>query len=234
MVLRDDMMVVGDREREPLVQADAGSNGPPAKPRTRRRRSDESLSVGTIAVTMAAVIIVGFGFTAFLPSILKRDGVGSTATLTTPPAPVQPPPPVQPTQSEQFGATPPFRDPGLAQLPAPVPSDLDLHPESYKAWSLTNLAPALRTGIVPSEKQAGGGATGGALVPGAGKAAGRTALTAAEKAAVDRGLQELETKAAINAPARPTSTRFALTDEEKAAVERGLRELEKAAGQATP
>jgi len=224
-VLRDDRMVVEDRGREQRVQADAGLNESPAKPRNRRRKSDESLSVGTIAATMAGVIVVGFALTALLPSILTRDGVDSTATAVAPPASVEP------FQTEQFGAIQPVPGPDPAQQPAPVQPA----PVSNDSTSVAKTAPVLKTGSVPSEKQAGGRVTGAeVLVPNAGKGAatGRTDLTAAEKAAVARGLKELKNTAAINAPRRSATTRSALTEEEKAAVERGLRELEKAAGQA--
>jgi hypothetical protein len=97
---------------------------------------------------------------------------------------------------------------------------------------LTKTAPVLnKTGDAPSEPQAAGRAKEAeALVSGAAKgaAASRTVLTAAEQAAVDRGLKELEKTAAIRARPRPAPNRFALTEAEKASVERGLRELEKA------
>jgi len=220
-VLRE--MVAEDRGREPPVQTDIESNSSPAKSRSRRGKSDESLSVVTIAVTMAAVITIGFAFTALLPSILTRGVVESATALVTSPAVTQP------AQPEPVVAIPPAPAPRAVEPPANAPPA----PLPNTAESVAKAAPALRGSGAP-EKQVAGRATEGALVPDAGKAAGRSALTAAEKGAVDRGLQELENKAAINAPPRPASTRFALTEEEKAAVERGLRELEKAAGQATP
>jgi hypothetical protein len=84
-----------------------------------------------------------------------------------------------------------------------------------------------KTGRVPSAQQAD--VTRAHVVVPAGKAAtSRTALTAAEKAAVARGLKELEIAAANKTPPRSALNRFALTEEEKASVERGLQELEKA------
>jgi hypothetical protein len=198
VVVRDDRMAVEDRGREQLAQTEFGLKAPPAKPRNRRSKSDESLSVGTIAATMAGVIVVSFAGTALLPSILTRDPVESTTIAIAPPA-VQRPPDARPVQ-----------------LPAP---DLPA-PASTDAKSVAKTAPVLRTTSVPSAKQAGG------------RTAGPTDLTAAEKAAVARGREDLQNTAAVAAPRRPATTRPALTAEEKAAVERGLRELEKAAGEA--
>jgi len=98
---------------------------------------------------------------------------------------------------------------------------------SNQSRSVAKSAPAAKgTDTVQSPRPSTGT---NILVPsaGAGTATIRTALSAAEKATVARGLRELKNTDAINAPRRPTRNRSALTEEEKAAVERGLRELEK-------
>ena len=212
VVLRDDDMVAEDRGREQRLQTDAGLNGAPAKPRKRRSHPDERLSIRDIALTMAAVIVVSLAATAFLPSILLGD-------IVDPPAPVAAtPPPVEPAPIEQAGvAAPAAAVAPAAQPPAPAPRAT----ASSDAKSAAQTTPALRAAI-PPEKQAGGRIA----------ATGRNDLTAAEKAAVSRGLSELKSTAALTTPRRPAATRPALTDEEKAAIERGLRELEKDAGQA--
>jgi hypothetical protein len=190
----------------------------------RSRNRDDSISDKTIVAITAAWVVASFAFTALLPSILTRPNVDFTAL------PISPAP-VQPAQIEPFGVIKPVPDPGPAQLPAPVlPA-----PAASDSTSAAKTAPAFNsTGSVTSEKQADGPVTGAeVLVRSAGKAAAsRPVLTAAERAAVARGRQELENTDAIDAPRRPAPTRPSLTDEEKAAVARGLRELEKAAGQA--
>jgi hypothetical protein len=120
-------------------------------------------------------------------------------------------------------AAPAAPAPAVAAAPAPGPASKD-------APSVVANVPALR-GSAPAQPQVDRGATQQALVRDA-KTAGRTTLTAAEMAAVNRGLQELEKAAPAKAPTRvvaPTrtaATRPALTDEEKAAIERGLKALE--------
>jgi len=111
----------------------------------------------------------------------------------------------------------------LESVPAPAPPAR----VSNDPTSRARTAPVLdKTGSVASA-QAGGRVTGAeVLIPDAERR--RTALTAAEKAAVDRGLKELEITATNNPPLRPALNGFALTEAEKASVERGLRELEKA------
>jgi hypothetical protein len=169
-------------------------------------------------IAIAAVVIgIGFGVTALLPYVLTRPVVDPALTGSSP----------APIQIEPFADMEPVSAPGLARLPAPVPPA----PVPNDSTSLTKAAPALgTTGGVPTAQQAGGRAKEAeALVPAAkGTAASRTVLTAAEQAAVDRGLKELEKTAAIRARPRPAPNRFALTEAEKASVERGLRELEKA------
>lgn len=96
-VLRDEKLAVEDRKREENVQPIL-LDEPRAKWRKRDSEPDEPLSIRAIAVTMAAVIVVGFAFTLSLPSILTRGGAETTATITPPPSPVQPPP-VQPTKA---------------------------------------------------------------------------------------------------------------------------------------
>ncbi len=211
VVLRDDEMVAEDRGLEQRLQADAGLNGLLAKPRKHRSHPDERLSIRDIALTMAAVIVVSLAATAFLPSILLGDIVDP------PPTVAATPPPVEPAPIEQAGVAEPAAVAPAAQPPAPAPRATAL--SDSKAAAQT--APALRAAI-PPEKQAGGRVA----------ATGRNNLTAAEKAAVSRGLSELKSTAALAAPRRSAPPRSTLTDEEKAAIERGLRELEKDAGQA--
>jgi hypothetical protein len=223
LVLRDDPMAGEDRGSEQPGQTDSGLSEWVAKPRKRRSDSAESLSVGTIAAIMAAVIVVGFAFTAILPSILTRPGVDSTVSVVTAPQPVTPP------QVEQFGAVQPAPD--LAP-PAPLPTPVAPAPApaSNAAKSVATPPPALRPTSVPPARQA----EAAGVSAGKGPATGRIRLTAAEQAAVTRGLQELENKAAVTPPARPASPGFALTADEQAAVERGLQELAKAPGQVAP
>jgi hypothetical protein len=211
VVLRDDEMVAEDRGREQRLQTDAGLNGLLAKPRERRSHPDERLSIRDIALTMAAVIVVSLAATAFLPSLLLGDIVDPPPPLAAAPPPVEPPP------IEQAGVAEPAAVAPAVQPPAPAPRAT----ASSDSKSAAQTTPALRAAI-PPEKQAGGRVT----------ATGRNDLTAAEKAAVARGLSELKSTAALTTPRRPAATRPALSDEEKAAIERGLRELEKDAGQA--
>jgi len=172
VVVRDDRMAGEERGREHLVQTDAGLKAPPAKPRKRRSTSDESLSVGTIAATMAGVIVVSFAGTALLPSILTRDPIASTTIAIAPPA-------VQPHPTE-------LPAPGL---PAPASND---------AKSVATTAPVLRPTSVPPARQAGG-RTAAVAAPRR-PATTRSALTAEEKAAVERGLRELEKAAGQTKP----------------------------------
>ena len=236
LVLRDDQMAGEDRGSEPPRQTDSGLSEWAAKPRKRQSNPDETLSIGTIALTMAAVIVVGVAFTALLPSILTRDAVETAATVITTTSP-QPP-------IEQFGAVQPAPAPAplpaaaplpapavlapapnatasaakAAAAPAPLPAPALPAPAPNASASAAKTAPALRASV-PPERPVVANATGGIN------------MTAAEKAAVARGLAELQNTVAVNAP-RPAPARPGLTAEEKAAVERGLRELEKEAGPA--
>ena len=162
-VLGDHKAVAEDRGRAQSVQADSGLKAPPAKPRKRRSKSDKSLSVGTIAATMAGVIVVSFAGTALLPSILTRDPVRSTTIAIAPPA-------VQPRQTDARPIPPP-----APELPAPAADD---------AKTTAAIAPALRPSSVPRS-------TAAVAAPRR-PATARPALTAEEKAAVERGLRELE------------------------------------------
>ena len=240
-VLRDDRMVVEEREREPLVQADTGTKASPAKPRKRRRDPDESLSDRTIVAIATAVVAMGFMFAVFLPSILTRPSADFTRTRSGAPAVRQLKiEPLSTTQRAQVAAPPPA--PTVAAPPpapaAPAPAVPAPAASVSNSASVAKSAPvASKEASAPTAKQAGNRARGAqALVPADGKAAttSRGALTAAEKAAVDRGLKELQKGTVTKAPPRPASNRFALTAEEQAAVERGLRELEKSAQQAKP
>jgi hypothetical protein len=223
VVRRDGRFVVEDRGSEQPVQPDFGLKASPAKPRMRRRDPDESLSDRTIIAIAAVVIAIGFAFTALLPTMFERRSVDSTARVTPPTA-------ARPAQTEQFGATQPVPNPAPAQVQAPaLPA-----PVSNDSTSVAKTAPVSNTtGSAPSEKQAVGRATVAAPSPSTGKTtSGEIALTADEKAAVDRGRQALEKKAPAAAPRRAAPTRPALTAEEKAAIDRGLKELAKTTGQA--
>jgi hypothetical protein len=255
-VHRDDRMAVED-ELAPLFQTDIGQadsapDEPSAKPRRRRRESDESLSIRTIALTMAAVIAVGFGFTALLPSMFTRPAVDSTTVITTSP-PLPRPAPVQP---EQVVTVPPAPAPSPVQPQAapPAPSPVQpqaaappapaLNPVREQAAAPPAPAPSNTKAVARAapvvterasgseEKQVAPRELRDSLIPGT--ATGRITLTAAEKEAVERGLQALKNSATASAPPRPAAARFALTDAEKEAVERGLRELDKAPGQFVP
>ena len=71
------------RARSRRLRANPGRNTVPDRRRhgvgetaqTPKQARTSRLSVRDIAVTMAAVIVVAFGFTALLPSILTRDAV---------------------------------------------------------------------------------------------------------------------------------------------------------------
>jgi hypothetical protein len=217
---RNDKIVIEDLEREHQFRMAVGLM---AKARTRVD-ADERLDTKTIIRLASAVIVVGLGFTALLPSILTRDPAQATLTLTTPPAPA-PTAPAQPEQASvaQPAAAPPASPPQPVQA-APTPNDVASNAKS---------TPALRGSSAPAA-QGEARATTQLLGPNTGNDGGLT-LTAAEKAAVTRGLQELEKRAAVTPPPRPRApARPPLTDEEKAAIERGLRELEKTAGQGKP
>jgi len=135
--------------------------------------------------------------------------------------------PVPPPQTAQSVAKQPATNP-VTSVPVPsrpAPAAGNSQPVANTA-SVSNQTKS----SVQSEKQAVGRSEG-AAVPGAATPATPTALTSAEKAAVDRGRQELEKAAPRVAAPRPApvrNARNALTAEEKAAIERGLRELEKA------
>jgi hypothetical protein len=220
VVRRDDRTVVEEKIREQLVQADIGLKASPARPHPPRDPAPSVSGKAIIAIT-AAVIVMAFGLWALLPSMLTRPGVDPTPADTLP-API-------PTQVE------PFADLQPVPVPEPLPAPAAPAPVSNDSASVANTAPVLdERGRIPSAPQAGS-RVGGAdvLVPGAAKgtAASRTTLTAAEQAAVARGLKELERMAALKAQRRSAPNRFALTEAEKASVERGLRELEKAAKQ---
>jgi hypothetical protein len=223
-VTRDEKIVIEDLEREHQFRAALASS---VQAGNRLKHQHERLETGTIIRIAAAVIVVGLGSTALLPSILTRNPVGPTVTLTTSSAPAEP------AQTEQVGGAQPVREP-RPELPAaapPVPA-----PPSKNATSVATAPPVLRGSNTP-EVQGEARPTAQFAVPDAGKTDGGLALTAAEKAAVTRGLQELEKQAAVTTPPPPRPRapgRPQLTDEEKAAIERGLRELEKTAGQAAP
>ena len=212
-VLRNAKIVIEELEREPRHAY--------RPPRSRRDPDDEHISTGTIIRIAVAVIVLGLGFTALLPSVLTRDPVQSTVTLTTSSPPAQ----AAPAQTEQAGATQPVLPP-----PAQLPEAAPLPPAPDDVASVAKTTPALRGSSTPAAQGEDRATTQVPVVN-----TGGLALTAAEKAAVTRGLQELEKQAAVNPPPRSRApTRPQLTDEEKAAVERGLRELEKTAGQAKP
>jgi hypothetical protein len=209
---RNAELIIEELEREPQFARTPASN--------RRNPDDERLSTGTIVRIAAALIVLGLGFAALLPSALTRDTIEPAMTLTT----STPPELAEPAQTEHVGAVHPVLAPRPSQPtevvePAPTPDDFA---------SVVKTTPALR-GSGAFEERGEGRAPEEVLVPRAGKGAGRTPLTAAEKAAVMRGLQELEKRAAVATPRLPAPTRPRLTAEEKAAVERGLRELEKTA-----
>jgi hypothetical protein len=210
-ITRDDKIVIEDLEREHEFRAALASS---VKAGNRLARQHDRLETGTIIRIAAAVIVVGLGFTALLPSILTRDPVAPAVSLTTPAAPAAP------AQAKQLGAAQPAAEPRPELPPAvapPVPA-----PASKDATSVAKAPPVLRGSNTPD-------------VQGNGRAAAQAAMPNSGKAAVTRGLQELEKQAAVATPPRPrAAARPQLTDEEKAAVERGLRELEKAAGQAKP
>ena len=179
VVVRDDRIAGEDRVREQLVESDSGLKAPPAKPRKRRSKPDESLSVGTIAATMAGVIVVSFAGTALLPSILTRDPVESTTIAIAPPA-------VRPPSTGQIGAIRPSPDARPVQLPSPDGPA----PASNDAKSVAATAPVLRSTSVPPARQAESRTAAVAAPPR--PATARSALTAEEQAAVERGLRELE------------------------------------------
>lgn len=232
-----DKIVLEELEREHQFKAALGLM---AKTRSRPR-ADETIDTRTIIRVAAAVIVLGLGFTALLPSILTRDPADPTVTLTT----SAPPALAAPAQTEQTAVAPPVPAPPPAPLPtvAPAPAPVAPAPNAQAApapkdiASVAKTTPALRGTNAPAAL-AQSRATERASISDGGKAAGGLALTAEEKAAVARGLQALEKQApvpglekqaAVGAPRRP-----GLTAEEQAAVERGLRELEKTAGQAKP
>jgi hypothetical protein len=132
--------------------------------------------IGAIAVTVA-----NGTFTALLSSIVTRPSVVRTQTPVISAAPLQQP------EVKQSGAIEP--------VPAPAP------PARVSNDSTSGAKTLDRTGSVPSA-QAGGRVTPeDVLVPDAEQK--RTALTAEEKAAVARGLKELEITPADATPSAP-------------------------------
>ena len=231
-VIRNDKIVVEDLEREHDFRTALATS---VEAGNRLVHRQERLETGTIVRIAAAVIVVGLGFTALLPSILTRNPVEPTVTLTTSPAVGGP------AQTERVGIAQPVIEPRLDPQPAaappaaavaaapPVPAPPVPAPPSNAAASVAKAPPVLRgsnTPVVQGESRA--------ATPSVAKADGGLALTAAEKAAVTRGLQELEKRAAVTPPRPRAPARPQLTADEKAAIERGLRELEKTAGQAKP
>lgn len=228
-VLRNDKIVIEDLEREHEFRAALASS---VEAGNRLVHRQERLETGTIVRIAAAVIVVGLGFTALLPSMLTRNPVEPTLTLTTSPAVAEP------ARTEQVGAAQPASESRSDPLPAAAPAAAAPPaaaaaavpaPPSNAATSLAKAPPVLRGSNTPDVQ-----GEPRATAQSAGKAEGGIALTAAEKAAVTRGLQELEKRAAGAAPRRTVSARPQLTAEEQAAVERGLRELAKTAGEAKP
>ena len=212
---RNDKIVIEELERDHKFRMATGLAKQVNSP---EYSDDEYISTKTIIRIAAAVIVLGLAFTAILPSLLTRDPAESTAALVTPR------PPAPPAQTEP--PSEPLPEPRPAQAPEAPPPEA----ASNEATSDAKTAPALRDSA-PTDVPADGRATEQVLLPSAGKAAGRTPLTAEEAAAVNRGLEALQKSAATKAPPRSAPNRPALTAEEKAAVERGLRELEKS-GQA--
>lgn len=211
---RNDKIVIEELEREHESRMALGS----AKPANRPKYSDdEYISTKTIIQIAAAVIALGLAFTAILPSLFTRDPVEYTAGVITPA------PPAPRAEAEAPSVAQPLPDPRPAQAPEAPPPEA----ASNEATSVAKTAPGLR-GSAPADVPADGRAVEQVLLPSAGKAAGRTPLTAEETAAVNRGLEALQKSAAAEAPPpRSAPNRPALTAEEQAAVERGLRELEK-------
>jgi hypothetical protein len=147
--------------------------------------------IGAVAVTVAnGTLPALFSFIVTRPSIDRtQTPIGSAAPFGQP-------------EVAQSGAIETVPAPRPAQLPAPIPSA----PVSNDSSSGAKTAPVLdKTGSVPPA-QAGGRVTAAEVfVPAAEKGLmpWRTALTAAEKAAVARGLKELENTAANSTPAAP-------------------------------
>jgi hypothetical protein len=220
--LNNDKIVIEELEREHKFKMALGLSKQANRP---KYSDDEYISTKTIIRIAAAVIVLGLAFTAILPSLLTRNPVESTVELVTSPSTAPP------AQTEQRSVAQPIPGPRPAQAPRAAPAA----PASNA--SVAKTAPALR-GSAPTDVPADDRAKEQVLLPSAGKAAGRTALTAAEAAAVNRGLEALQKSAATKEPPSPVtnapppraaSGRPALTAEEQAAVERGLRELEKTA-----
>jgi len=199
-----------EREHEFRTALELMTKGP------RRTRTDE-IDTKAIILIAAGVIVLGVVFTSLLPAILTRDAVEPAAALVTSPAPATA------EQTERTEAVQAAPAPAPAQLPQAAPPP----PAPSASTSVAKTAPALR-GSSPPEAKIEGRATEQVLVPSASKTAPRSALSAAEQAAVTRGLQELEKRPAVAAAGPRAAARPALTAEEQAAVERGLRELEKA------
>jgi hypothetical protein len=163
--------------------------------------------IGAVAVTMA-----NGSFTALLSSIGASPSVDRAQTPTISAAPVQQP------EVNQSGAIEPLPAPPPAQLPAPAA------PAPVDTASVAKTAPALdQTGSIPAE-QANRPLTAAEILLLEAKRGStlRTPLTVAEKAGVERGLKQLDIRAAT------PQNRFALTPAEQASVERGLRELKNA------
>ena len=213
---RNDKIVIEELERDHKFRVATGL----AKQVTSPKYSDdEYISTKTIIRIAAAVIVFGLAFTAILPSLLTRNPVEYTAGVITP-APSAPP-----AEAQLPSVAQPLPGPPPAQAPEVLPPEA-----ASNEATVAETAPAL-SDSAPTDVPADGGAREQVLLPSAGKAAGRTPLTAEETEAVNRGLQALAKGAATKGPPRSAPGRVALTAEEQAAVERGLRELEKS-GQA--
>jgi hypothetical protein len=140
-------------------------------------------------VGAVAVAVENGGLTTLFSSTATSPGVDRAETPITSEAPARQP------GVEQPGAIEPVPAPSTAQLPPPptaqLPAPTSPAPVSSDPTSVASTAPARAADV---------------LVPDAGNAARRTALTAEEKDAIARGLKELGLSTA-SATASPQSER---------------------------
>jgi len=201
------------REDEALVESHGNQwqahlqsdRAPTGQRKTRRRQSDDSRVRPRELIIIAAIVIAtSFAFVSVLPSILTRTSPQPAAGLRALPAPLQP------LESDDFGfvtpapvpasgVTPAIAPPAssaaaVTSAPAPVPaaSPASVLPTASEAGA-TSASNKLEGSARTEERGDDPGGAGELLLPSAnGRAAGRSALTEAEKRAIARGIQELE------------------------------------------
>ena len=180
----DDSLVEGRRDAGPLRSLPSNRSATKLRKTRGNRRDDSRLSSGTLLAITAFLILESVAIVSVLPSILTRPSLDSTAAPRNLSAPVQP----LPTEQPDIG------------VPAPVVAPALPLPVSSEAKAVTKAAPVSdeEDTMAPADRKAADRSGAAEIrVPSArGDRTTRSTLTEEEKAAVARGIQELEREAA--------------------------------------